>query len=484
MSPVLLLTLLLGGCSLLSNTRSTSAQLERVAKDWCQTIRASQVLCVYPLSEDVQVGDLYVVSTSIADEAKEYQRRGFLPFHTLLTRLQPVGYRDMYLDAYSTKDAYHILPHQWQFPPLGEDTTNWDAAPHAAFPSYTFAVKRGQALKLAVPVQAVPVGLSLMNAGNAQGSIEIADASTYGIDQRSLDAQVDKWASCPDVQALLKRYAPVKDKKGRDQTQYLRVITRVYVTGRVNVSLRNDEQRGLGADVGVAQDASLLEIKGDGEAQKRAAQNHAELLDRLNASINGAPAPAPAQPPAPATPAAATPNADTAPQTPAPMTSAAPAALAGTPAPPAAGSIIPKPGGSIRIAAATSRGITMSETFERPIVIGYIAYDRPISAGGRLGVSTSTLLRVEQKHYEHPDYTSEDNATIRSTYGADENTFALRKWLENPAHLEDLRTWLADQGKNPALVASYLNGKQFVELRQQIINAFGITGGTCGTGNQ
>ena len=28
-------------------------QLERVAKDWCLTIRASQVLPVYPLSEDV-----------------------------------------------------------------------------------------------------------------------------------------------------------------------------------------------------------------------------------------------------------------------------------------------------------------------------------------------------------------------------------------------------------------------------------------------
>ena len=34
--------------------------LERVARDWCLTIRASQIIPVYPLDEDIQVGDVFV----------------------------------------------------------------------------------------------------------------------------------------------------------------------------------------------------------------------------------------------------------------------------------------------------------------------------------------------------------------------------------------------------------------------------------------
>src|ERR1043166_2039508 len=36
-------------------------QLSEVAKGWCRTIRASQVIPVYPLTEDVQVGDLFIM---------------------------------------------------------------------------------------------------------------------------------------------------------------------------------------------------------------------------------------------------------------------------------------------------------------------------------------------------------------------------------------------------------------------------------------
>lgn len=43
----------LQGCSLLSRDPSIEEELERVAKDWCMTIRASQVLCTYPLTEDL-----------------------------------------------------------------------------------------------------------------------------------------------------------------------------------------------------------------------------------------------------------------------------------------------------------------------------------------------------------------------------------------------------------------------------------------------
>ena len=43
---VQMLAMSLTGCA------TTGKQLEKVAKDWCETIRASQVICVYPLTEE------------------------------------------------------------------------------------------------------------------------------------------------------------------------------------------------------------------------------------------------------------------------------------------------------------------------------------------------------------------------------------------------------------------------------------------------
>src|SRR5687768_16327417 len=43
------------------------------------------------------------------------------------------------------------------------------------------------------------------------------------------------------------------------------------------------------------------------------------------------------------------------------------------------------PSGNVTIASASSRGVAMNETFPRPLVIGYLAFDRAIDAEGRLG---------------------------------------------------------------------------------------------------
>src|SRR5215207_1958703 len=60
--------------------RSEMAQIElaRVAKDWSQTIRASQVIPVYPLSEDVQPGDVFLVTETVEQQQETYLERGYL----------------------------------------------------------------------------------------------------------------------------------------------------------------------------------------------------------------------------------------------------------------------------------------------------------------------------------------------------------------------------------------------------------------------
>jgi hypothetical protein len=140
---------------------------------------------------------------------------------------------------------------------------------------------------------------------------------------------------------------------------------------------------------------------------------------------------------------------------------------------------MPKAGGSIRIAAASSRSITMSETFDRPIVVGYIAYDRAIEEGGLLGTSTSTLLRVERRPTAPPRAVSAANIQSRVSFGPDQNTPLIRGWLEIGNNRATLQEWL-DAESITDRIPLILSGDRFAPLRQRIVSTFGM-GGICGT---
>jgi hypothetical protein len=84
--PVLVIALLCG-CD-----TTKQAQLEKAAKEWCATIRASQVIPVYPLTEDIQPGDIYLVQCPIDKQQKIYEKRGYLPLDNHLDRLNPSNY--------------------------------------------------------------------------------------------------------------------------------------------------------------------------------------------------------------------------------------------------------------------------------------------------------------------------------------------------------------------------------------------------------
>jgi len=43
-----------------SGCASSETQVQKAAKDWCMTIRGSQVIPVYPLTEDIQPGDIFL----------------------------------------------------------------------------------------------------------------------------------------------------------------------------------------------------------------------------------------------------------------------------------------------------------------------------------------------------------------------------------------------------------------------------------------
>src|ERR1041384_5057878 len=87
------------GCAL-----DKQQELEKVAKDWCATIRASQVMPVYPLTQDIQPGDLFLVQLPIDKQQEVWKQKGSLPLDNHLGRLDPRGYKDFYAKSFPPRE--------------------------------------------------------------------------------------------------------------------------------------------------------------------------------------------------------------------------------------------------------------------------------------------------------------------------------------------------------------------------------------------
>jgi len=360
-----LLLLFTTGCA------SRRTQLERVAKDWCETIRASQVIPVYPLTEDLQPGDVFLVLEPIATQADQYEEKGFLPLDLAMTRLFAKYGRVYPENAYGISDESPTPPRHWQFlgedeasapapapPPTGNgapdspkrhrEPTNWSRAPRAAFPTYTFSVEQGGGFQAAIPIQSVPIGLSMIRARKATGSVAIADTYTYGVPFEDLEPEVSNWAGKPHMRELLGSIAAANPQR----QIYLRVVNRVYLTGSVVVSLTSDESFAGRGDAGAAKDFDIPRLPNAGgeEGENEGGQGtgtaaaYTSALTSIQSAINEA-----------------------------------------------------APGGTVKLAWATNRSVSMSETFDRPLVIGYLGFDFPILAGGELGTPVATRDQLLDK---------------------------------------------------------------------------------------
>jgi hypothetical protein len=317
-------------------TALRNKQLETVAKDWALVIRASQVIPVYPLTEDLQPGDVLLVSMPIEEQVKIYKDKGYLPLDQLLIRF--------YTKDHNTKKFYNFYngrygidensmpPEQWQRAG-GENKHNWAIAPLAAFPPYQFSVKTGSGLNLAIPIQGVPFALGLMNSGSASGSLSITEAYTFGLDNYNLEQEVKDWAS--KNRNILRNYEP-RDDKEKKKYHFLRVISRIYVAGSVDVTLHNDESVSGEAAAGADRPVNLMGIK-----ENATPENYSNAITAINNLLKEQ-----------------------------------------------------IPGAKAKIATASSRSVTFKQDFNRPLVIGYIGFDMPILKGGRLGAPISTLSQL------------------------------------------------------------------------------------------
>lgn len=240
-------------------------QMERVARDWTTTIRASQVVPVYPLTQDFHPGDVFLVQQSVRAQEAAFDEKGFLPIDMQIARVIPSGYESFYVGYNNLgPDSPVGLPSGW---PLRGNM------PRAGFPAYGFTVSRQAGLSLAVPVQAVPVGLSLMGASEASGTISISDAFTYGTDVASLLNQV---RSSESIRGFLEQlHIP------EGETYYLRVVNRVFATRKMVVTLTTGSGAAGGLDVGVPKP-----VGADGEQRSSIGQVRA-INESLSEALPG-----------------------------------------------------------------------------------------------------------------------------------------------------------------------------------------------------
>ena len=118
----------------------------------------------------------------------------------------------------------------------------------------------------------------------------------------------------------------------------------------------------------------------------------------------------------------------------------------------------------------------MSETFARPLVIGYIAFDRPIGANGILGRAVPTLQRMEGRIAEPAIPTKEEDATV---FGIDENTDRINQWLRIEGTRGMLAKFLEQKKIGRDLIPNVILGAEYADLRKEIVKNFAI-GANCG----
>ncbi len=95
----------LGSVAACSATKSKEDDLARFAKDWCLTIRASQVIPVYPLTQDLQPSDVFLVHQTVDEQQKVWREKGFLALDNHFARLAPKGHAEKKVQREAARPA-------------------------------------------------------------------------------------------------------------------------------------------------------------------------------------------------------------------------------------------------------------------------------------------------------------------------------------------------------------------------------------------
>ena len=199
-----------------------------------------------------------------------------------------------------------------------------------------------------------------------------------GVDTISLYRQLEDWAK-KNHSFLLNFGADPESKR----TNYLRVITRVFASGRMVVSLKDASNRSGGLDVGVPKPVNLLlpQLPSEqGNSPEAALSNYTNAWNAVSEMVKAAGS-----------------------------------------AVDAAGNVLP--GGSLRLAAASARSVSLDETFDPPVILGYLGFDCAIAENGELGAPIPTYAVLGRVPVQ---------GTIRH-FASDASAKMLREWVNHPS---------------------------------------------------
>lgn len=349
-------------------TANPQKRLERVAKDWSMTIRASQVIPIYPLEEDFRPGDIYLTTRSVEAEIASWNQDGFLPLVNRFARISIPNskYNENFKNAAGTST-----------PPTLQ------RLPKASFPSYNFNIDRRGSLGLALPLSSVPLALAFSGAQSATGSVVLKKATTQGLPDMVMDTIVRNWAA-KNHEAF--NYQLQKAKR-LDRPLILRAITRVFSINGASVSLTYQKATSFGADAGAAPAPPQLLSASPEDFNKRVAELHTSLMElkKQEGEVTIPSVPDPASEPSEQAEIAkleeqlrklqllqARTEIDAA------FRSVERASMIDR----FGGFILP--GGSARIASRSAHGVSMVEDFDKPLVVGYWALEYLVLPAGGL----------------------------------------------------------------------------------------------------
>lgn len=365
------LTFFLSSCLFNTNTKREE-QLAKVAKDWSLVIRASQVIPLYPLHQDIRPGDIFLVETTVDEQHREYTRRGFLSMDHHIARITPSGYTSFY----GLKDtANKKCKSDCALPGL-------EPIPIAAFPSYSFEVGQSAGFDIALPIQSVSLGVGLLGSNSAAGSVSIKSAYTYGVDINSLTKDVMSWKASDG--ALLNFYGPQPRKFTRkEKYNYIRVINRVFLAQGLEVFVLSKSDINADAQASLLPLSGLAKLSSSGLGVTEGVSRYSSIVKELNCTIAGK------------VPVVRG-NRDVVCEVDK-LTDELPRAT--IPALPLLVNLS-QPTAGLRITSLSARSVGMQEYFPTPVVIGYHAFDMAILVNGDLGPPVPTLA-VLDKSTEH-----------------------------------------------------------------------------------
>jgi hypothetical protein len=226
----------------------------------------------------------------------------------------------------------------------------------AAMPTFSFTVDQSAGFQLNVPVEGIPVGLGLLNSKKVVVSLSIDKVTVRDVGTIALYEALEKWAAQGNIQRYLMLQAQVSK-----HPLMLRTISTVYYTGGVTASFKGLDSKGLNVVGGTAPDekssqeiATLLPeaVKSDQESNRLI-----ELAKELN-KIN-------------------------------PLNAV---------------------GGNAKFVKSSDNTVSMNNTFDPPLAIGYVGIDVIFNKSGRLGppmiffTSTKDLYAQPVQSKQMADY--------------------------------------------------------------------------------